>query len=101
LLVEIRMAGKILSVEPTIDPSAERNILTTGLPASPGAACARTGREENEAASATANQSILMWLLPSTAGRAGAKVLASGCPPPTLTSTAELHAAAFHHDSLL
>ena len=26
-------------LHPTIDPSAERNILTTGLPASPGAAC--------------------------------------------------------------
>ena len=26
-------------LHPTIDPSAERNILTTGMPASPGAAC--------------------------------------------------------------
>ena len=47
---------------------------------SPGATCARAGREDNVAASATANQSILICLLPSSPSRAEAFLnhLASG-----------------------
>ena len=36
-------------LHPTIDPSAERNILTTGLPASPGAACGEIVFSPNDA----------------------------------------------------
>jgi pyruvate,orthophosphate dikinase len=61
-ILRIEPAGLDQLLHPTIDPKAERKIIATGLPASPGAACGEIvfNSEDAEALKATGHKVILV-----------------------------------------